>query len=288
MLQKQTIEQSKNQVKGFTLIELLVVIAIIAILAAILFPVFARARENARRSSCQSNLKQIGLGILQYTQDFDERYPTGTRFGTAYVGIGWIGAINPYTKSIQVFQCPSDPGPTASTLAGGIGEKRVPVSYAYSTNMVTPPSNSSGSKVIHIAELTETARTVMCFEVQKGFVDSNAASTEDDSPTGNGNSLLGANFGNGNTNLRYATGVMDNLFPDFQNNNWADNGVPFPAAHFEGCNYLAADGHVKYLLPSQVSGGLTNTNTNGAQGGSNPKRAEGVSVGTHALTFSIN
>ena len=61
--------------KGFTLIELLVVIAIIAILAAILFPVFARARENARRASCQSNLKQIGLGILQYTQDYGRRFP---------------------------------------------------------------------------------------------------------------------------------------------------------------------------------------------------------------------
>ncbi|HEX8834883.1 MAG TPA: DUF1559 domain-containing protein, partial [Abditibacteriaceae bacterium] len=64
--------------RGFTLIELLVVIAIIAILASILFPVFARARENARRSSCQSNLKQIGLGIAQYTQDYDERTPATT------------------------------------------------------------------------------------------------------------------------------------------------------------------------------------------------------------------
>jgi prepilin-type N-terminal cleavage/methylation domain-containing protein len=62
--------------RGFTLIELLVVIAIIAILAAILFPVFARARENARRASCSSNMKQIGLGFLQYTQDYDERMPS--------------------------------------------------------------------------------------------------------------------------------------------------------------------------------------------------------------------
>src|SRR5687767_1588685 len=68
---------ARSRKVGFTLIELLVVIAIIAILAAILFPVFARARENARRASCQSNLKQLGLSFAQYTQDFDERYPMG-------------------------------------------------------------------------------------------------------------------------------------------------------------------------------------------------------------------
>jgi len=66
---------SRNNKSAFTLIELLVVIAIISILAAILFPVFGRARENARRASCMSNLKQIGLAIMQYTQDYDEKYP---------------------------------------------------------------------------------------------------------------------------------------------------------------------------------------------------------------------
>src|SRR5690349_1235069 len=84
---------------GFTLIELLIVIAIIAILAAILFPVFARARENARRSSCQSNLKQIGLAFAQYTQDNDERLPMAYNYyggGTTGVPRTWSGEIEPY------------------------------------------------------------------------------------------------------------------------------------------------------------------------------------------------
>src|SRR4028118_1234439 len=95
--------------KGFTLIELLVVIAIIAILAAILFPVFARARENARRASCQSNLKQIGLGVMQYTQDYDEKLPNNF-YGTVGVDIDpkWVDVIQPYVKSTQLFTCPSD------------------------------------------------------------------------------------------------------------------------------------------------------------------------------------
>ena len=90
------------------MIELLVVIAIIAILAAILFPVFARARENARRSSCQSNLKQIGLGILQYNQDYDEKFPSSRMYGIAPSYVPWHDVVQPYIKSTQVFKCPSN------------------------------------------------------------------------------------------------------------------------------------------------------------------------------------
>jgi prepilin-type N-terminal cleavage/methylation domain-containing protein/prepilin-type processing-associated H-X9-DG protein len=105
---KQKIQDSKNKrASGFTLIELLVVIAIIAILAAILFPVFGRARENARRSSCQSNLKQIGLGILQYAQDYDERMVKTGSYDPQKAQ--WMDVVYPYVKSTQLYNCPSDP-----------------------------------------------------------------------------------------------------------------------------------------------------------------------------------
>src|SRR5690606_30190470 len=99
------------QRRGFTLIELLVVIAIISILSAILFPVFARARENARRASCISNMKQIGLGWNMYIQDYDENmvtyaYPSFPG-GTHVWQYGWQAALFPYIKSAQVFICPS-------------------------------------------------------------------------------------------------------------------------------------------------------------------------------------
>ena len=100
---------------AFTLIELLVVIAIIAILAAILFPVFARARENARRSSCSSNLKQIGLGVIQYAQDYDERMPA-----TRSNGFNWQINLQPYIKSYQVFACPSNTRNTVPMQDGGL------------------------------------------------------------------------------------------------------------------------------------------------------------------------
>lgn len=119
----------KKAEKAFTLIELLVVIAIIAILAAILFPVFARARENARRASCMSNLKQMALGIMMYTQDNDEKFPCSAQlvsqlgitvsqlpnngdFGNQTGDLYWQQAIYPYTKSTQVAFCPSALSPS--------------------------------------------------------------------------------------------------------------------------------------------------------------------------------
>ena len=118
--------------RGFTLIELLVVIAIIAILAAILFPVFAQAREAARKTSCLSNTKQIGLGAMMYNQDYDEMYPCnswdtpaignaghdGVAGANYLTGTQWPWRIMPYLKNRQIFVCPSDPAAGKSGWRG--------------------------------------------------------------------------------------------------------------------------------------------------------------------------
>ena len=123
--------------KGFTLIELLIVIAIIALLAAILFPAFARAREKARQTACQSNLKQLAMGMLQYSQDYDEHLPFGLYGqgpitnaliggyqynGAGSVGgaapiYGWNDLIFPYVKNTQVYVCPSMANPPGANLS---------------------------------------------------------------------------------------------------------------------------------------------------------------------------
>jgi prepilin-type N-terminal cleavage/methylation domain-containing protein len=122
MCKNQERRPSRPRKTGFTLIELLVVIAIIAILAAILFPVFARARENARRTSCQSNLKQIGLAIAQYTQDYDEKLPMVYNWSGNGLS-GWDEMVAPYigqkvtfdTKSQGVSYVPATRYPFAPT-----------------------------------------------------------------------------------------------------------------------------------------------------------------------------
>ena len=119
----------RSRSHGFTLIELLVVIAIIAILAAILFPVFAKAREKARQTSCLSNLKQIGLGALMYAQDYDEmllyHYLSSTEAvtypgGGTHTGLMWYFNVYPYVKNIQIFSCPSISYKWNGNYTGGI------------------------------------------------------------------------------------------------------------------------------------------------------------------------
>ena len=133
---------------GFTLIELLVVIAIIAILAAILFPVFAKAREKARQISCASNMRQLGLGFIQYTQDNDEKYPGCSTSAT--FPWGWAGEIYPYVKSTGVYRCPDDSS-TGTT------------SYAVNQALYYPINGYSGHAAI--AALNSPAVTVLLLEI---------------------------------------------------------------------------------------------------------------------------
>jgi len=129
--------------KGFTLIELLVVIAIIAILAAILFPVFARAREKARQSSCMSNLKQLGLALSAYTVDYDEKfvydyyaYGTGISPGAILTSpLSWVAPTAPYIKNTQIFRCPSGTGtnPLSYWSCGGLFRDRNGAAVALSS-----------------------------------------------------------------------------------------------------------------------------------------------------------
>jgi len=162
---------SKRSKRGFTLIELLVVIAIIAILAAILFPVFARARENARRSSCQSNEKQIALGFKQYIQDNNERYPAAA---------GWNTAILDYTKSEAILKCPS---------AAGAGA----YDYAYNNKMSGKNENL----------VQNTASTILASESTRA-----GAATATDTATAGSRHFDGSNYAFVDGHVKWIKGAV--------------------------------------------------------------------------------
>ena len=224
---------------GFTLIELLVVIAIIAILAAILFPVFQKVRENARRASCQSNLKQLGLAFTQYTQDYDERMPYGNLPVSSNIGPGgWAGQLYGYVKATGIFQCPDD----STGTSGQPGFS--PISYGLNSNL----------RGAALSQFNASSSTVVCYELQ-GFAAQITNPAEQDSPIGYAEKNATPPTGTpaGTTNHRaYATGSVGGHIP-------AASLIPSPngSVHNDGADYLAEDGHVKFLRPSAVSGGPT-------------------------------
>jgi prepilin-type N-terminal cleavage/methylation domain-containing protein/prepilin-type processing-associated H-X9-DG protein len=277
--------------KGFTLIELLVVIAIIAILAAILFPVFASAREKARQISCASNEKELGLGILQYIQDYDEMFPIGCStltangggtYGIGYTG-GWAHPIIPYLKSVGVYRCPDDP----SSYNPGYGTWQ-PVSYAMNDSLLgdgNRDSSGNNPKPASDSSLAAPSSTVMLCEAFGATMDILNANPSMDYSTG---ATMDRQFWGGCPTYctsRYATGNPSG----FTVTQWnGTNGV-----HTSGSNFLAADGHVKWLKPTSVSPGKDATNANNAEDDSGEHAAgtgymnvDGGAQGSASMTFS--
>ncbi|MEO6906359.1 MAG: DUF1559 domain-containing protein [Abditibacteriaceae bacterium] len=243
---------TKRKANAFTLIELLVVIAIIAILAAILFPVFARARENARRASCESNLKQIGLGLMMYTQDYDELMPTmlnsqiGSPPNATYPANAvfqyatspyqnWIQEINPYVKNWQIYLCPSPVADAFTPL--GLPD------YVASGDSHT---NYRFNSVLLQRKLSAVQQPSSLVAVAESEYNSNAAFIRPQ-PSGSPSPI--------SLPLPTSTALQD----------WIE---AYPI-HFDGMNLLFMDGHVKWQKLSTIAGssfGLATSYVGGSTG----------------------
>lgn len=228
---------------GFTLIELLVVIAIIGLLAAILFPVFARARDSARRSNCMSNLKQIGLGFTQYTSDYDERFPLAVGgwpanrpasdgqiiFNGAQL---WQQAIYPYTKNHQIYFCPISPSRQDATIAsepldsGNTLQRMANANYGYNTDI--------GDNRMKESQIRSSAGTFLLMEY--GIYSFHPQEMNNPAVMTGSYYLPGSG---------YSGRSCSTISPEFQ----ADCKT---GRHFDGVTIAFADGHVKWLRSTKV------------------------------------
>jgi len=215
-LQRDT-ERSKQKEHGFTLIELLVTISIIVILAGILFPVFARARESARRASCLSNLKQVGMGFVMYTQDYDEQFPPAFNYYTSTTLVWWQDALQPYVKTYKIFVCPSNDTPQKYTYARGtsLGYPS-PLFTSYAINESVIPYYLNGfyyGKGNYLSAYVEPSKTILVLDC----------------------TAMEIHYNNSDTSL-YEPGQK----------------MLIAKRHLEGANFVFADGHAKWLKQTQV------------------------------------
>jgi len=235
--------------RGFTLIELLVVIAIIAILAAILFPVFAQARESARKSSCQSNLKQIATGLSMYTQDYDEMLCPDKNMnyaaGTPQLGV-WYWLVQPYVKNTGVLKCPSySPTLTAAEITNG---QVAPCTYGMNyrlTQFSTTTLDDAPSLWFNVGSLAALRAPADTLYVCDNALITNptAMPVQQEDPT---RWTLSPGNWNRDGYTRFPQ-VPPGNYPSYTNNAWR----PAPI-HQSGTNAAFCDGHVKFFKTEKL------------------------------------
>jgi prepilin-type N-terminal cleavage/methylation domain-containing protein/prepilin-type processing-associated H-X9-DG protein len=255
---------------GFTLIELLVVIAIIAILAAILFPVFAQARNKARQASSLSNAKQIGVAVLMYAQDFDETFPTSSFWesdASGNITASWVERVVPYIKSVPLFLAPGDGatqavppdtwGPRISYAVNGLRIVAFGASDDWNWRGIIPLHNSAWDDIPGrpLGEVNRPAETILLAEKFSDDVVTNGVSWIDGNvsrfPTPVFSADSNTNDDIHDFNETYCGLIPNGARPDAKYPSGKNGGVS--AKFNEMGNFVFVDGHAKAMKPSQTN-----------------------------------